>query len=510
MNHDEGDALRLLDRLLDDATPRRPLPSDTHNPALRATVRHLRALHDIAPPEGAHERVWQRTTTTAAATGAIDWQTTAEDSPIRNIVPIAHARTLKRRSSNRWHPYAELAAVAAILTVLLGGYAVGYRVLPVLTGSRSQTTPARPAASGSAPIDNPELRWQFQTGGPIRSQPVIANGVAYFGSGDSHLYAVDAATGVERWRFVLNAGGSSPAVVDGVLYTGSEGIFYALDAATGKERWHFQDSTLGLGHASPAVMDGTIYVAGAVIDGEHPGGGTLISLDMANGKERWRFPTVALPFGPTVADGVVYFVSDDSVHAVDAATGTERWRVETGVVLGSATAIGGTVYVSGLWDPIVIALDAATGQDRWRVNTHDANGGGLDVAEGVVYVTGENRLRGSIETDADVAALDAATGRVLWRTFLGTGMTGSVAAPTVADGDVYLVASGTLIVLDAATGNEAWRFPIGNNAAASPPPDAGVGPAMFGEWFIPPAVADGIVYVAAGDGTLYAIGGSAG
>src|SRR3712207_7135529 len=59
-----------------------------------------------------------------------------------------------------------------------------------------------------------------------------------------------------------------------------------------------------------------------------------------------------------------------------------------------------TLFRSGLFNGVVIALDAVTGEDRWREGTHDASAGGLAVARGVVYVTGENQLRGSVEDEA--------------------------------------------------------------------------------------------------------------
>ena len=54
------------------------------------------------------------------------------------------------------------------------------------------------------------------------SSPVISDGVIYFGSEDSYLYAVDIQSGageveVQDGRWVW----SSPAVSDGVVYFGS-------------------------------------------------------------------------------------------------------------------------------------------------------------------------------------------------------------------------------------------------------------------------------------------------
>jgi outer membrane protein assembly factor BamB len=51
----------------------------------------------------------------------------------------------------------------------------------------------------------------------------VANGVVYVGSDDTHLYALDAATGVPL--VALPTGGSvesSPAVADGTVYVGAD------------------------------------------------------------------------------------------------------------------------------------------------------------------------------------------------------------------------------------------------------------------------------------------------
>ena len=62
--------------------------------------------------------------------------------------------------------------------------------------------------------------------------PAVVDGVVYVGSGDSYLYAVDAASGELLWRYETGDNvGSSPAVVDGVVYFGSDdGYLYAVGA----------------------------------------------------------------------------------------------------------------------------------------------------------------------------------------------------------------------------------------------------------------------------------------
>ncbi len=130
----------------------------------------------------------------------------------------------------------------------------------VYFGSGDGHVYALDAASGA-------LNWKFRTGDVVHASPAYADGVVYFGSWDSYFYAVDAKTGAEKWRFhggedpaIHNQVGfqSSPAVVNGVVYTGCrDSKLYALDAATGREKWHF-DAGGSWVISSPAVAQGKV------------------------------------------------------------------------------------------------------------------------------------------------------------------------------------------------------------------------------------------------------------
>src|SRR5512146_2690449 len=109
------------------------------------------------------------------------------------------------------------------------------------------------------------LRWKFQTRGAVASSPAVEGGSVYFTSADGNLYAVGAADGKLRWRFQtegerrFTAPGihgaiprmemmpdpfdvflSSPAVAGGAVYFGSgDRHVYAVDAASGRLKWKF-------------------------------------------------------------------------------------------------------------------------------------------------------------------------------------------------------------------------------------------------------------------------------
>ena len=71
---------------------------------------------------------------------------------------------------------------------------------PTPAESASQPTlvpPSEPAPS----VPAGELLWRYQTDGAVDSSPTVANGVAYVGSVDGHLYALDAGTGAILWSY---------------------------------------------------------------------------------------------------------------------------------------------------------------------------------------------------------------------------------------------------------------------------------------------------------------------
>jgi len=300
--------------------------------------------------------------------------------------------------------------------------------------------PARTGVNPGPGVErSPKLLWRFQTGDAVSSSPAVVDGVVYVGSQDGYVYALEAAAGEERWHFQTgDAVTFSPAVVDGVVYIGSDGHVYALDAATGEQIWRFEtgDSVT----SSPAVVDGVVYVGGQ--------DSYVYALDAATGEERWRFETGGgVDSSPAVVEGLVYVGSADSyVYALDAATGEERWRFETnGAGLSSPAVVEGLVYIGsdGGYDfldpcgggtPYLYALDSVTGEERWRFETGCRQVlPSPAVVDGVVYMGG-----GSDPCNPEspyVYALDAATGEERWRFEMVSDVSCS---PAVVDAVVYI------------------------------------------------------------------------
>ncbi|MBI3367178.1 MAG: PQQ-binding-like beta-propeller repeat protein [Burkholderiales bacterium] len=231
------------------------------------------------------------------------------------------------------------------------------------------------------------------------SSPVVVQGTVFFGSGDGHVYAVDAVSGALRWKFktgdVVHA---SPAVADGVVYVGSwDGALYALDARSGAQVWRFQGGLDPLMfnqqgfQASPAVVDGTVYVGCR--------DSNLYAIDARSGQEKWHVANGGswVITSPAVSEGKVYFGTSDTslYHVVEAASGTPVLQQSAQAYLFASPTIAGDVVLLGVLNGTLQARDKRSGELLWQFQTEAArtNAGWALTADGringaLLYVTG--------------------------------------------------------------------------------------------------------------------------
>lgn len=347
---------------------------------------------------------------------------------------------------------------------------------------------------GRAPRALIGVVFKFRADGPIRSTPAVAGGTLFVGSADHRLYALDAVTGVERWRFEARAGvSSSPAVSSGlVFFTSRDGTLYALNAASGKLVWRLAFG-LDLGSqnfwdfytSSPVPVGNLIYVGS--------GDGCVYAVDSRTGRIRWKTALASrVRSTPAVEAGqVVVGTMDGRVVSLDARNGVTRWSFstdgagrtfetkgnDTTSIFASPTIADNSVLI-GARDGMLYALDLATGRLKWK-ETHD----------GGSWVLGTGARGGRVISPSGsaffVQASDLADGKMQWRFRTGSAVFGS---PTLVDGVVLADdLAGSLYAIDETDGRELWRFALGDRSFATP------------------VVADGMVYAASDDGVLYAL-----
>lgn len=216
-------------------------------------------------------------------------------------------------------------------------------------------------------------KWHFKTQGLVRATPTVANNVVYVGDTEGYFYALNANNGKQTWRFETEGVKFDPAKFgfdrkaimfaaalneDLVIFGGRDGFFYAVERASGKERWRV-DHNVSWIMSNPAIADGKVFTGTS--DGRF-----IQAVDIQTGKELWRFSTQNVVWSsPAVADGMVYIGSDDyRLYALDANTGQERWHFRTGSrVRGVPVVKDGVVYV-GSHDGYLYAIGGATSKNN--------------------------------------------------------------------------------------------------------------------------------------------------
>jgi outer membrane protein assembly factor BamB len=99
--------------------------------------------------------------------------------------------------------------------------------------------------------------WRATFGGSI-TQSLLHDNILYFSAADHLIYAINAETGEEMWRFRGNdVFMCTLEINNGKLYTGSyDGNFYCLDKDTGELIWKFR--TNGKIGSGPSFADGVV------------------------------------------------------------------------------------------------------------------------------------------------------------------------------------------------------------------------------------------------------------
>jgi serine/threonine protein kinase/outer membrane protein assembly factor BamB len=279
----------------------------------------------------------------------------------------------------------------------------------VVTATRGGGVQAWEAGTGEQLWELTGAQTDFET---QDTGPAVHGGVVYAWGDSGQLYALEARTGTELWRYAVGDTGATGGVPvrvlptdDGVVYVCAGSRVLALDAANGAERWRFD--------APAAILCPPAYQpdrggAGGVYFTDYRG--TVYALDVTTGDDRWRIATEPRQsIEPVaVADGLVHLGSGSKVYTLDAVSGTPRWRFTAGdSIVGAPVPSGGRVHF-GSEDHCLYTVDAVSGRLSWKLETGgaitgtpvvaDATGGG---SSGMVFACSKDRC---------VYALDAAWG----------------------------------------------------------------------------------------------------
>ncbi len=246
--------------------------------------------------------------------------------------------------------------------------------------------------------------WQYDLGTPMRGQeatPIEIDGVMYTSGTWGYVYAINAATGKELWRYdpkpdyfagrhpccdLVNRG---VAVWRGKVFVASvDGRLHALDAATGRKIW--EADTIA-DHELPYSSTGAPQIAGSVVVIGNSGAdmgrtavrGYVTAYDVETGAFKWRFytvpPAVGRPYeNPELAQADKTWDSHRDPKFNGGGTAWDGFAYDAAlnlVYFGTANAAPydlrqlGPARLDSLFTASIIALDATSGRMVWYYQT---------------------------------------------------------------------------------------------------------------------------------------------
>ena len=261
---------------------------------------------------------------------------------------------------------------------------------PLVSGNWSSTRYSSLAEISAETIDRLGGAWvtRFPGGAASRATPVVLNGVLYL-TGGANVFAVDARSGDQLWRWQPDESGAGAAMVPswqgvglgaGLVFIGTrDGQVAALRQETGELAWVERVGN-DPPQAGEAVTTAPMYAGGRVFvglaNGDTGGQGRIVALDAETGTTQWTFFIVPRPgeFGHDtwpqdsnsweLGGGGVWLVGtvDPDLGLVYFSTGNP------------APMFGGEIRAGdNLFTASVVALDIETGERRWhyQVVRHD-------------------------------------------------------------------------------------------------------------------------------------------
>lgn len=229
----------------------------------------------------------------------------------------------------------------------------------------------------------------------LEATPVVVGGTLYTSGVAGRVYAFDAATGQERWRFVpavdmqvnrvacCDMANRGVALAHGKVYVAAlDGWLYALDAGSGRVLWKLDtivDHGRGYSSTGAPEIAGRVVVIGNA-GGDYDARGYVSAYDLDTGRLRWRFWVVPRDprLGPQEQPELERALASWDPHSRwDVGGGGASWDAihydpDTGLVLigtGNGEPYDSHARSPGggeqLYLASIVALDARSGRLRW-------------------------------------------------------------------------------------------------------------------------------------------------
>jgi len=220
-------------------------------------------------------------------------------------------------------------------------------------------------------VKNLKRAWTFHTGdssGFFESGLIVVDGVMYF-SAQNGVYALDAATGVQIWKYATTGtarrgplywpGGNG---LGPRIFSQTENGLAAIDPKTGTLITTFGDKgfVTGLRMTSPPVAYKNILIT-------QGGNSTVKAWDTVTGEPRWTLNLKAQPDDPNIK---TWFNDSWKTQSGPGLWGYFSVDVDRGVLFVPVEKVGNDYYGgphhgNNLYSDSLLAVDANTGKIKW-------------------------------------------------------------------------------------------------------------------------------------------------
>ncbi len=349
--------------------------------------------------------------------------------------------------------------------------------------------------TSAAPLIYHTESWAFDAGAPVRSSPLVAGNMVFFGTTKGDFFSLDKTKGKVLWKFTAaNAINSSACANNGkVFFADNSQTVYAVHAKTGKLIWKFSMTKkmeypwrFDYFYSSPMVQGHQLFIGGD--------DGYLYALNVETGQTFWKYRARTLIRSSPVVhqQNVLFGDMDGRLVALDKKTGKEKWIFNTvgdtlknedwgfdrkGIL--SSPVIADDKILFGCRDGFLYCLDKE-GKEIWRMDHKISWVISTMAVNDSFVVTGTSDGR-------FVQAVHLLSGKQLWK-FTPNALFWSSAA--IVNNEVYIGSfDGVLYALDLKTGRRIAQFNTADKIMSSA------------------AYSDGLLYFGSDDGKLYALGG---
>lgn len=249
---------------------------------------------------------------------------------------------------------------------------------------------------------------------PLRLRLDADNGVTFLMDPKGEVAAYKGKQRLWETKVSQHELSSGVEAADGLVVVGNKkGQLFALDQATGEQKWTAQ--------LSGALISSALIQTGRVIVIANDG--TIFAFDEATGQQAWTYKLANSQFSlrgqaaPVALDArtIAVATSNGYIYAIDSLTGVPRMQQRVAVSDGRSDiqrlidvdgepVIAGQLLITTSYQGQVTATDLASRRVVWSEDASSINR--PEVSDNKVFVT---------QTDGKIAAYDLVTGQQLWQ-----------------------------------------------------------------------------------------------